>query len=98
MAYFCAYISMIIPNIVNVFVFSRLVLEKHHQQNMATKHIAIETWLEALGMIDYLPVFANYTGVEVNYYRCQNLFCKFDPNSKANGYTIQCINEHLSLF
>ena len=47
------------------FVCFRLVLEKHHQQNMAAKHISIDTWLEALGMMDYLPLFSNFAGVEV---------------------------------
>ncbi|XP_060564004.1 breast cancer anti-estrogen resistance protein 3 homolog isoform X3 [Ruditapes philippinarum] len=41
-----------------------LVLEKHHQNNMATRHIAVETWLEALGMMEYVTCFSQYNGVE----------------------------------
>ncbi|XP_045206378.2 breast cancer anti-estrogen resistance protein 3 homolog isoform X2 [Mercenaria mercenaria] len=42
----------------------RLVLEKHHQHNMATRHIAVETWLEALGLMEYVTCFTQYNGVE----------------------------------
>lgn len=31
---------------------------------MSGRHIAINTWLEALGLQAYLPVFSNYAGVE----------------------------------
>ncbi|XP_021361515.1 SH2 domain-containing protein 3C-like isoform X4 [Mizuhopecten yessoensis] len=40
----------------------RIVLER--QQVMAHKHIAIETWLEALGMRDHYRIFCKYKGVE----------------------------------
>ncbi|XP_052789410.1 breast cancer anti-estrogen resistance protein 3 homolog isoform X1 [Mya arenaria] len=42
----------------------RLVLERHHQQGMAGRHIAIPTWLESLDMSQYLPDFQKYGGVE----------------------------------
>ncbi|XP_060064252.1 breast cancer anti-estrogen resistance protein 3 homolog [Ylistrum balloti] len=44
------------------YVLGWIVLER--QQVMAHKHIAIETWLEALGMRDYFRVFSKYKGVE----------------------------------
>ncbi|KAK3087173.1 hypothetical protein FSP39_002571 [Pinctada imbricata] len=40
----------------------RIVLQK--QQVMAHKHIPIETWLEALGLKEYLPNFSGTSGVE----------------------------------
>ncbi|XP_048245924.1 breast cancer anti-estrogen resistance protein 3 homolog isoform X2 [Haliotis rufescens] len=44
----------------------RLVLEREsrHQSRMAQKHIAVSTWLEALGMLEYLSTFHQYGGVE----------------------------------
>ena len=33
---------------------------------MSGRHIAIHTWLEALGLHAYLPLFSNYGGVEVS--------------------------------
>ena len=33
---------------------------------MSGRHIAINTWLEALGLNHYLPLFSNYGGVEVS--------------------------------
>ncbi|XP_046566583.1 LOW QUALITY PROTEIN: SH2 domain-containing protein 3C-like [Haliotis rubra] len=44
----------------------RLVLEREsrHQSRMAQKHIAVSTWLEALGMLEYLATFHQYGGVE----------------------------------
>lgn len=32
---------------------------------MATRHIAVDTWLEALGMMEYVTCFLQYNGVEV---------------------------------
>ena len=29
------------------------------------KHLAIETWLTALGITEYMPLFSQYGGVEV---------------------------------
>ncbi|KAL8562845.1 hypothetical protein ACOMHN_004537 [Nucella lapillus] len=46
---------------------NRLVLERGYRRRggaMSGRHIAIDTWLEALGLHDYLPFFANYGGVE----------------------------------
>nr|XP_034300991.1 breast cancer anti-estrogen resistance protein 3 homolog isoform X4 [Crassostrea gigas] len=40
----------------------RIVLER--QQVMASKHIPIDTWLEALGMKEYEGVFRDFHGVE----------------------------------
>lgn len=31
---------------------------------MAARHIAVETWLEALGLLDYVACFSKYNGVE----------------------------------
>jgi hypothetical protein len=45
----------------------RLVLERGYRKKdgMTGRHIAIGTWLEALGLQAYLPVFSKYAGVEV---------------------------------
>ncbi|XP_070176188.1 breast cancer anti-estrogen resistance protein 3 homolog isoform X2 [Littorina saxatilis] len=44
----------------------RLVLERGYRKKggMSGRHIAIHTWLEALGLHSYLPLFNNYGGVE----------------------------------
>ncbi|KAK7495787.1 hypothetical protein BaRGS_00013007, partial [Batillaria attramentaria] len=43
----------------------RLVLERGYRRKaMAGRHIAITTWLEALGLQAYLPLFSSYGGVE----------------------------------
>ncbi|XP_076436953.1 breast cancer anti-estrogen resistance protein 3-like isoform X2 [Babylonia areolata] len=44
----------------------RVVLERGHrkQGGMSGRHIAIDIWLEALGLSDYLPLFSGYGGVE----------------------------------
>ncbi|XP_050397332.1 breast cancer anti-estrogen resistance protein 3 homolog isoform X3 [Patella vulgata] len=49
----------------SLFGLHRLVLEKrHNQQLMAHKHIAVSTWLDAIGLVEYLPHFTKYVGVE----------------------------------
>jgi len=44
----------------------RLVLDRHPGA-MSGRHIAVETWLEALDMTQYLPAFQKYGGVEVSW-------------------------------
>lgn len=41
---------------------------------MASKHIPIDTWLEALGMKEYQEVFRDFHGVEVGLQTLYNHF------------------------
>lgn len=41
---------------------------------MASKHIPIDTWLEALGMKEYQEVFRDFHGVEVGLQTLYNPF------------------------
>lgn len=49
------------------------------KKRMAGRHIAIEKWLEALNMTEYLHLFHQYGGVEVRQYSV----CYFVSNNKS---------------
>lgn len=51
---------------------------------MASKHIPIDTWLEALGMKEYQEVFRDFHGVEVGLQTLYNHLrvTKFAKNGK----------------
>lgn len=66
-------------------IFFRLVLERHHHNSMAVRHIAIETWLTNLDLKEYQEVFQKYNGVEVGCLNFVSLIGRVRSNQSIKG-------------